>query len=111
MSIDSLSEIKKVYVEFLVNVTMDLLDQMIKSPETIAGTNQLSSLEIDRLKQNQRTIAKKALELEADYIIKKDKIKTRDELFNKIEQMPSNEIGDIRKKFLAQLIEEFTKHG
>lgn len=104
MSSESLSELKKMYVEWHVDVAMDLLDQIIKSPEMISETNTLSPSDINRVKQQQRTIATKAVGLEADEIIKKNKVKNKEDLCKAIEKMPEYKIKNLRKKFIMQAI-------
>ncbi|MEK6927722.1 MAG: hypothetical protein AABX11_04785 [Nanoarchaeota archaeon] len=111
MTIDPLLEIKKVYIEFHVNVEMALLDQIIKSPEIITETNQLAPAEIDNIKKNQKEISEKALKFESDYLISKNKIKTENQLFDLIESMSDIKIMNLRKKFLVQSINSFVQNG
>lgn len=103
---ESLSDLKKMYVEWHIGIAMDLLDQIIKSPEMISNTNILSPTDITKIKQQQKIIATKAIELEADEIIKKNKVKSREELCEVIEKMPDYKIKNLRKKYLNKIINE-----
>lgn len=102
----TVNDIKQNYVVWNVDNVISLIDQILKSPQLIAGTNQINPTDITKIKSDQRKIATKALEKEADFLINKHKIKTQDDFYNLIDKLPAYKIDDLRRKFIDEIIKE-----
>ncbi len=111
MSSPSISNVRTVYIEWHVDIVMDLIDQILKSPQLISGTNQINPNDATHIKKNQKKIATVALEKEADYLIKKYKITDTDELFKVIGDLSSKKIETLRRKCIDEAIKELAKNG
>lgn len=104
-------EARQIYIDWHVNIVIDLIDQILKSPELISDTNTINPLDISTIKNNQKKIASSALEKEVDYLIKQYKIKNKEGLYKVIGKLEPQKIDNLRRKFLNEAIRENLKNG
>jgi hypothetical protein len=99
MTSQTINDIKQTYVEWNVDNVISFIDQILKSPDMIAGTNQISPTDISKIKVDQKKIATKALEKEADFLIQKYKINTADDLISPPKNVSEKDIVKVLCKY------------
>lgn len=102
----SLLKTCEIYSEWQAEVTIDFLDQIIKSPEMIAESAKLPNQKVRKIRGDKKNILKKALRYEAEEIIKKSKSKTEKDFYTAVEEMPDYKLRNLRKKMIEKVLGE-----
>lgn len=102
----SFKETCKLYLEYSKDNLLDMITQILKSPDLISDINRLPLKDIKKIKKDIEGLADQIIEKEASYYIKKYKLKNTGDFVSLFERLSAGDLKNNRKKIVQEMIKE-----